>query len=349
MESQHSSPLGFNRIDAGAASKYRRLCSTSNETIMHVTIVALNSTCVANLRRSYQEWLLAIAMTFGAIVVTTESYAAEIFYGRQQNATWATIYIIGPIEIGDERKFTAAVKGAIQRASHIGYVSLASRGGRIEPALDIGRQIRALGISTYAPVHDPTNPDMNICGSPIVRDGHVVEYRSISFHRRTGRGDQNCVCHSACALIWSAGVGRDGDSVGFHRPYFDPSEYAGLSVSDARRQYNNMVQEVREYLSEMGVDNNIIAKMMAASSENIAMLTSGERSILASEPYLEELKLARCGSWEKLQREMEDAAQRNQWSRVQSLHAAFDEVSKCTSRVDEELFKQNLQAYLQRY
>jgi hypothetical protein len=109
------------------------------------------------------------------LLATTSAYAAEITVNK--NTTPPSVTLSGAIQFGDEWKFINVVRD-------LGKVTvrLNSQGGKIEPAMKIGFEVRSWQMTT-----------------------EVVD-----------------TCQSACALIWVAGVDRRlplETSLGFHQPH----------------------------------------------------------------------------------------------------------------------------------
>ena len=116
--------------------------------------------------------------------------AADIKLVKGVNGEEDTILINGAIKLGDDNKFRT-----IALVSNKAMVYLDSDGGKLQPAIEIGRIIRIKSFSTAV---------------------------------------QDTYCSSACALIWLAGEPRmmsNYSSIGFHVPYKVDS--AGISRSDA--------------------------------------------------------------------------------------------------------------------
>jgi len=112
------------------------------------------------------------------VSVSTISHAADINLVRGAKGEEDTITLKGELKLGDENKFRA-VALATNRAT----VYLESQGGKLYPALEIGKIIRIKGFATAV---------------------------------------QETECASACAIVWLAGEPRmmsNFSSIGFHTPY----------------------------------------------------------------------------------------------------------------------------------
>lgn len=148
-----------------------------------------------------------------ALVFPTASFAALIVDDGY------FIYIAGPIEKGDDKRFSEIIgkRGAI--------VTIASPGGNVDVAMNIGRIIRAKAWAV-------TVPD----------DGQ---------------------CASACVLLLAAGVQRiiyERARVTIHRPYLD-GELENDGAYDAN--YKRMVDSLNKYFLEMNIPIELGSRMMA--------------------------------------------------------------------------------------
>ena len=148
-------------------------------------------------------------------VFSARANSAEIFFVAHNGLN---IVIEGEIVEGDEEKFlqlAQSARGGLQK------VFLYSAGGNLHTAMGIGRAIRKLALPTYS-------AQRQFC---LAKDRN------------------NCICASACFFIHAGGIERYGSNLLVHSPYFDPSQFAQLSFSDARRAYNSMLVESRSYLT----------------------------------------------------------------------------------------------------
>jgi len=87
------------------------------------------------------------------------------------------------------------------------------------------------------------------------------------------------VCMSSCVLVLAGAVDRqirDSDSVGIHRPYFATSPQKPLDVDQVKRSYGRMLNEMRAYLSEMDVSEQLANDMLAIEPEDVRILTRAE-------------------------------------------------------------------------
>lgn len=161
--------------------------------------------------------------------------------------SWARIELHGKIELADVSKLKKILPKAISNShgARIGsfisrpVVVLNSRGGDVLAALAIGRELR----KQFAWVMVP----------------------------------EGAHCHSACIFILAGGSNRSafGEtlSLGIHRPYFSPTQFARLSPSDAKGNYDANLRQVADYLSDMGVSQELFLAMTAISSADMKFLT----------------------------------------------------------------------------
>jgi hypothetical protein len=161
---------------------------------------------------------------------------------------------------------------------------LASPGGDIDEALKIGRLFRKYLISTEA---------------PYLEDGFLWNCRG-----------QNCICASACALIWLGGVDRMG-TVGLHRPYYDGLLFKGLPPADASTTYRRMLGDVTDYLNEMEVPGSIIESMATTNSGDIRWVDYLDEG-LDRPPSIAEWVDASCGRGDPYMEALRQGQKRSQ-------------------------------------
>lgn len=133
-------------------------------------------------------------------------------------------------------------------------ISLISNGGSVSEAMKIGWLIRKYLITTYVP--------KNECGS------------------------SRCVCASACALIWLAGIERMG-TVGLHRPRIDDPEFASQPPEEATKIYRSILNDIQNYLEEMEVPEPIIQAIVATSSSEICWVDAIDDQLSRPPSYAE--------------------------------------------------------------
>jgi hypothetical protein len=187
-----------------------------------------------------------------------------------------------------------------------------SEGGAVQPALKIGRYIRAMRMETYGPYADePYDPARIVCP---VFSKVPSDYLFMEYNLRSKRGDSRCICASACFLIWVGGIwspGRTGtlnEKISIHRIAFDPSQYGKLTESEAKQLYETEQHKIEAYLQEMGVPAATTQRMFTIPSERVEFLTKDELAVLKQTPaYLQEYIGAKCNDsmscWEQFRRQ----------------------------------------------
>lgn len=91
----------------------------------------------------------------------------------------------------------------------------------------------------------------------------------------------NGFCISACVLILAGAVDRQiGKSsiVGIHRPYLATTAQQNATPDQVKRDYGAMLQDIRSYLREMNVSEQLANDMLATPPERIHILTEAQLS-----------------------------------------------------------------------
>jgi hypothetical protein len=145
--------------------------------------------------------------------------------------------------------------------------ALNSNGGDVDEALKIGRLFRKFLILTLVPTQ------------PWYCSG------------------EECVCASACALIWFGGIDRGG-GVGLHRPRSRDPKFGKLSPVDATTEYRRELERINAYLDEMEVPKTIIDSMVTTDFSDIRWVYSFLDG-LVKPPSIAEWEEASCSSNEK--------------------------------------------------
>ena len=177
------------------------------------------------------------------------------------------ITIEGEIARGDFQRFVAL---ALSTPS-ANNVWLASPGGDLAEAIDIGLFVRKLKMSVTA---------------PYFRTLESVKLRSQS----------NNVCASACFFIYAGGVERSGAVLGIHRAFLKDADYKKMSMDDAARSYAAGQVAVRDYLDHMGVPRDITDHMAATPPDKVEWLNKDDVDRISGFiPEYQEWVTARCG------------------------------------------------------
>ncbi len=109
--------------------------------------------------------------------------------------------------------------------------------------------------------------------------------------------ERNNTCASACFFIYVAGVDRMGDTIGIHRPYFDPAVLRKSEGSDVIERSRSVKSIVESYLREMGVPSKYAELMFDTKKDEIRWLTKDEisRDFFGLIPELQDWVESRCG------------------------------------------------------
>ncbi|MDT3668966.1 MAG: hypothetical protein ROZ37_01385 [Aromatoleum sp.] len=184
-------------------------------------------------------------------------------------STWAAdfrfgtnheIVMEGRIEEGDIQKLLAGIAGNPVRAATSTRFVVNSLGGSVSEGLTIASFVHKLGYTV------------------------LVQEK----------------CASSCFFIYAAAQSRalnDQARVGIHSIYSASPAFAGLSPAEAKKQYTQTEQAVREFLRRHSVPTAIQDRLFATSSTDIHWLTESELDLVGDElPHIRELTIARCGS-----------------------------------------------------
>lgn len=169
----------------------------------------------------------------------------------------------GRIDAGDY----AAVRNFLSDASNFnkmnGQVFLASPGGNVGEALQIGYLIRRLRLTTDAPSRPP--PTVRTSGSEIIRPLDLTNPRDY-------------LCTSACFLLYVAGIYREfiwAGKLGLHHPQlaFKP---VGATEKDVLAAVSVLREKLKSYLAEMNVPNKYLELMYSVPPTEVRLITQTE-------------------------------------------------------------------------
>ncbi len=181
----------------------------------------------------------------------------------------------GPIVGGDYEKVVS-----LFRTSHpvLRRFSLISPGGSVEEAIEIKRLFRKYMVTATAPLR--------------LADGR---FEALSPHAQhlLCIGTSDCICASACTLIWFGSPHRGG-TAGLHRPHIDSPTFRSLGPGDASALYKHMFDDVRGYLEEMEVPKQMIELMVATGSAEIRWVDAVDDQV-GRPPSVAEWEDASCG------------------------------------------------------
>ena len=190
--------------------------------------------------------------------------AAELRFSRMMGADTAVYRLDGVLLHDDGARLAPTIDAAAKSSKYV-VIELASPGGDVIAAIEIGRIFRQ----------------------------HLFWTQVVDF----GSG-----CYSACVLLLAGGAVRTAiaeSKVGIHRPRFDAAYFANLDADTARKRYASMAASVRSYLEEMGISPRLFDMMMQVSSSSVRFLTQQEleeTGLDGTDPAYEEWVNARQNS-----------------------------------------------------
>lgn len=221
-----------------------------------------------NMRRVISSLTIWIAVVLSLPTLAGQSVGPHVVLDRPCYAFFDTcstdITIDGPISKADANAFRIILIGEAQRTGKQirTFLNISSQGGDVEAAMQIGRDLRSTeGMLFY------TGP-----------------------------------CYSACVLIAAGAVMRvdlrpidnyEQRFIGIHRPYFADSTAGSLAEADAR--YKKLMMDVRDYLREMNMPDELFQIMQSVGPAEMKELSykDAERlGFLSDDPAFAESEIA---------------------------------------------------------
>jgi hypothetical protein len=244
----------------------------------------------------HRKMILTVSILISFVIINI-CFSAEI-KTEKGGSNLYSIYIKGEIKRGDFDKFNSALQ-EIKSQNGIGLVVvLISIGGDAIEAMKIGELVRTNYLITQAPER---TLKVNL-SAPVRERTGLIEvpwcvYRGPFTDSMNDLDDKDCNCASACFLIWSAGVLRQGATIGIHRPTFSKEYFSGLSVDQGEKTYNQFSEYVKAYCKKMNIPQNIIDKMFEISSREIIYLDRNTIKTLKKAPFFDEWVTAKCETY----------------------------------------------------
>jgi len=186
------------------------------------------------------------------------------FSSNNGNSRCLDLLLRGNIVRGDFEK----ISNLTRRPNIVRRVFLVSQGGIVSESIRIGELLRNLGVETIAPdllTHE-------VVGNRVARRATPYIYLAgpnILDHSLICSGSQNCICASACVLVWASGINRTGNHLGLHRPSFSDQGSGNLSLQDAQELYRRTEISMRSYLSRMEIPDHMINIIMNTDSRRL--------------------------------------------------------------------------------
>jgi hypothetical protein len=209
---------------------------------------------------------IGLVVAIAACVAGAETAAAADVvrgYGNDE------VVLEGKIEAGDCRKLGDFVH---QKGGRRVY--LASPGGNVLEAMEIGRLVRALKLETVVP-GKLASDYLRERGKPIddLRERRAAQHKLKDYKA-------NFMCASSCFFVFVAGVFRSsdiGDAIlGIHRPYLSEDELKALSSDQAITTARQGRTIVESYLKEMGVPANYAEKMFSVGRDDVRWISNDD-------------------------------------------------------------------------
>jgi hypothetical protein len=221
-------------------------------------------------------------------------HAAEI----REGSWFGEMVLEGEIEAGDSEKFKRFIDENQSKA-----VYLASPGGNLAEAIEIGRIVRVLKLETIAP-------------GKLSSDHR----KTIAARHKLKTPEANYMCASACFFVFVAGVHRvmdihaalvaDEVILGIHRPFLTDSDLRKLSANQAIASANQLRKLVESYLKEMSVPAKYADLMFSVPKDQVRWIGSADfQSDL--EGFIPELK-----DWMDAQCDKRTDAEKVMWEAI---------------------------------
>jgi hypothetical protein len=270
-------------------------------------------------------------------IMTAE--AADIRPFISNSGSYREIIIEGTIEHGD---FDTFVRIAKENQGRVSGVHIFSPGGDFNEAMKIGRVMRALELSSQAPMKSQS-------GQPNCEDMLGIRPND----------PKNCTCASAGFFIHVGSIHRGGTYLAVHRPYFSKGKFGELSQAEAQRTFDALQENARAYLQEMGVPKHIQEDILGTPSDRTLILD--EKTIKTyfwlDIPYRHEWKKNRCSILSESENQRsEDFSRRilrarnaseadlsrQEWEDLSTLQKKQTEERKCAIEINQ---KSRIDAY----
>jgi hypothetical protein len=166
-----------------------------------------------------------------------------------------------------------------------GEVFLASQGGNVFEALEIGYLIRRLQLSTDAPSRPP--PTVRSSGSEVIHPSDLADPKHYQ-------------CTSACFLLYIAGVYRDfiwAGRLGIHHPQIERKP-VGATEKDISIAMVDMRNKLKRYFEDMNVPNKYLDLMYSVPPNEVRWVTQSEfnADLKGYIPEVQALLAAKCNA-----------------------------------------------------
>ena len=222
-------------------------------------------------------WLLFSWMCLLALAGGHEARGAEIYRIQEVNGPpGGEILVKGDIAEGDYATFYDLL---VASEPYVDRVLLISNGGNVREAMRIGELIRQRLLTTTAPMDSYQRYHLY----SVARESDIC----------TG---QQCICASACFLIWAAGVERSGWVIMVHRPRDASGAFKSKPAARASEEYREAISRIDGYLRRMEVPLNVIELMQSTPSNDISPLPFEVARSMQIPPSIKEWLIPNCGA-----------------------------------------------------
>ena len=202
------------------------------------------------------------------------------------------IIIRGAISKGDAKRFRAVI---LESGLAVTSVILRSEGGDVEEAMEIGRDVRNLLLETEGPVLDYfRDSGLNYSGGdyPLCVENGVSDFKGSRFK------GTNCICASACFLVYVSGVRRNLSYLGIHRAYVGGESAGEMDLSKSMNIYQQIKKPIASYLDQMGVPRLYTDIMLQTASTELyhPKYVEVKRDFYGWIPEIEEWLINKCST-----------------------------------------------------
>src|SRR3974390_163252 len=214
-------------------------------------------------------WNASAAGVTRAAVIVGIALCAFIVWTKPSNAienlkmVRGVLILEGKIERGDYIKVRDSLGDATNFNKMTGEVFVASQGGNVFEAIEIGYLIRRLRLSTDAPSQPP--PSERSSGNEIIHPNELTN-------------PKNYLCTSACFLIFVAGIYREfiwAGRLGIHHPQLEYKP-VGATEKDLSIAMADMRNKLEKYFQEMNVPNKYLDLMYSVPPNGVRWITQSE-------------------------------------------------------------------------
>jgi len=107
---------------------------------------------------------------------------------------------------------------------------------------------------------------------------------------------KNCTCASACFFIHIGATHKGGTFLAAHRPYFEKGKFGNLSEEEAKKAFDALQDNAREYMQEMGIPKHIQEDALGTPSDRVLIFDDKtvKTYFWGGVPYLDEWKKNKC-------------------------------------------------------